>query len=748
MRRRLLRSIAPLVGAAGILTGIAVSAAPAARALAPLPAIVPSRVIAGILVEQIVVDPTGRFLYGSVPGHASRNQKQIARIELASAHVDLLSVGGVPTRLAIADDGSQVYAIVDHAAVVQIDVARWSVVRRIETTGSSDQGFPIGPTDVDVLPGHPASIVVATGERVFDRPPSQPAGVAVYDNGVRRDRVTSGSIFHVYSGWNEPTQLSIDADGRRAVGIGAGGMVEYSIDDRGIEATAYHPLLIGRYMPDQEFLDVPVWVGHRLVDMDGGVIDTDTWAETQLGQATGYSLGNRVRAAAGRGATVATVNVDMSRLRLTSLDHPTVTDQFSIDVGYGTTIARSMAALPDGRFVVSTYTIEPGTGYTGALWVLDPLSMRGAAGEFTPLTPTRILDTRSGVGCVRGRLGPGATVRVPIAGYGGVPASGVGAVVLNVTGVGATAETYLTIWPTGVGRPDVSNVNLSAGDTTANLATVPLGADGSVTLFNAAGTTDVIFDVSGFYATASGPAGARFHGVTPTRLLDTRSGIGGTSGPVGATPIRLRVAGARAVPMAAVGVVLNVTITDPSAATYLTVFPSDVGQPEVSNLNVPAGATRPNLVVVRVPPSGTVDIANAFGSTHVIADVVGYYDLDRTSERGRLVTFTPYRWFDSRVDKQLFGGDGRLNNGNVLVLGELDTWVNGYVFNVTVTAAEGTGYVTAYPDGAVVPNASNVNFVSGQTVPNHVIVENGPRVDLVVRNGRVHLIVDVFGAFT
>ena len=72
-------------------------------------------------------------------------------------------------------------------------------------------------------------------------------------------------------------------------------------------------------------------------------------------------------------------------------------------------------------------------------------------------------------------------------------------------------------------------------------------------------------------------------------------------------------------------VVLNVTVTNTTAASYLTVWPSDATQPTASDLNWTPGLTVPNLVVVKVGSDGKIKLYNPAGSTDVIIDVVGWY---------------------------------------------------------------------------------------------------------------------------
>jgi hypothetical protein len=98
-------------------------------------------------------------------------------------------------------------------------------------------------------------------------------------------------------------------------------------------------------------------------------------------------------------------------------------------------------------------------------------------------------------------------------GRGGVPASGVSAVVLNVTVTQPTAGGYLTVWGDQTAQPTASNLNFSAGQTVPNLVVAPVGADGRVAFFNgSAGTVHLIADVAGYYraavadTTAPGPS--------------------------------------------------------------------------------------------------------------------------------------------------------------------------------------------------------------------------------------------------
>jgi hypothetical protein len=410
----------------------------------------------------------------------------------------------------------------------------------------------------------------------------------------------------------------------------------------------------------------------------------------------------------------------------------------------------ALAVLSVAAALVSTLTL---TSVEPALAQTQPPPLEGptsATGEYTPVTPTRILDTRTGTG--RGGtvapVGEKQVIDVAVTGVGGVPAANVSAVVINVTITNSTLGGFLTIWPSGAAQPLASNINFVPGQTVANLATVAVGSGGRVAVFNHGGTVDVIFDVVGSYASPGGTAGSRFHSLSPRRILDTRNGTG-ASGPVGNhSSIKLTVAGA-GIPSNITAVTINVTAADTTADGYATVYPDDVSVPLASNLNFGSGQVVPNLVIVRVPANGTIDFYNQNGTTHFVADLVGYYDNDRSSESSRFYPLAPARIMDTRV----FPGAVPPNfSYRIAVAGYGGVPANGVgavVMNVTVTQPSAAGYVTLYPDGTSPPLASNLNFVPGQTVANLAAVKVASgAVDVYNFMGFTDVIADVAGYFS
>jgi parallel beta-helix repeat protein len=117
---------------------------------------------------------------------------------------------------------------------------------------------------------------------------------------------------------------------------------------------------------------------------------------------------------------------------------------------------------------------------------------------------------------------------------------------------------------------------------------------------------------------------AGFTGLTPVRALDTRLGVGAPKAKLGAGhSLTLTVPG---LPAGATAVALNVTVTNPTAASVLTVYPGGKPLPLASNLNYLANQTIPNMVLVPLGPGNTVTFSNMAGTVNVIADVLGYFN--------------------------------------------------------------------------------------------------------------------------
>ena len=409
--------------------------------------------------------------------------------------------------------------------------------------------------------------------------------------------------------------------------------------------------------------------------------------------------------------------------------------------------------------VVAVVALSAGPVAAAAEPTLPAAAMAAPAagpGSFVSLNPSRLADSRE-PRQIQGAIPGLGTATVQVAGLGGVPATGVSAVVLNVTVTGPATEGFLTAYASGAARPASSNLNFTAGQTVPNLVIAPVGADGKVALFNGgAGAVHVIADVSGYFLAGSVQAAGGFGAVAPARVLDTRTGAG-ISGPaaVGArSAVSVKVTGQGGVPASGVSaVVLNVTVTGSTAEGFLTAYASGSSLPTSSNLNFTAGQTVPNLVIAPVGADGKVALYNGGGGTvHVIADLAGYFLAGDVQVPGGFDPVSSVRVLDTRTGTGAaaasVAADGTVTVQVAGVGGVPATGVSAVALNVTVTGPSAAGYLTAFASGRARPLASNLNFTAGQTVPNMVIAPVGTDGKVSFYNGApgsVHVVADLSG---
>jgi alpha-tubulin suppressor-like RCC1 family protein len=412
----------------------------------------------------------------------------------------------------------------------------------------------------------------------------------------------------------------------------------------------------------------------------------------------------------------------------------------------------SFVAAPTAVAAVTPKTTPAGTTLTSD------------GSSFVGVSPARLLDTRPGFATIDGQGRPGAPMHsnVPlslqITGRAGVPSIDVGAVLVNVTVVNPKSSGFLTVSPFGLPTPQASNLNFTSGQIVANQVLAKIGEGGKISLVSTALTTDVVVDLLGYFPTDRG-----VEPVVPARLLDTRPGYPtvdgqGTPGtPLGSnSTVNVAVVGRGGVPSTGVGsVILNVTAIDPTAPGFITVWPTGSPMPNASNLNTVPGQIVPNLVVAQVGTGGMVSIHRSFGASDMVVDVLGW----SSSVHSGLDSLVPARLLDTRPGFTTIDGQGtpgaKLGPNASITLqvngrgGVPATGVGAVVLNVTAANSTASSFITAWPTGATMPNASNLNFVPGSIVPNLVTVPTGTNGQVSFHNqsGSTDLIVDVEGWF-
>ncbi len=378
---------------------------------------------------------------------------------------------------------------------------------------------------------------------------------------------------------------------------------------------------------------------------------------------------------------------------------------------------------------------------------LSPASIQAAPSIALLDAPVRVLDTRIGLPVGAVKLLGGHVLSLPLVGNAGVRADTV-AVAMNVTVTEPELAGYVTVYPCGQDPPLASNINFVAGQTIANLVIVRPGSNGAVCLFSSQ-STHLVADVTGSY----GPGADLRPLAVPLRAVDTRIQLGWQyAAKVGFVPFVVPGLRQSQIPNSKwVGeVFLNVTITEPDHAGYLTAYECGTAKPLASNLNFAAGETISNLVAVRLAPSfdpfavGERSICLAPSvSTHLVVDIEATVDLGAAE----IALPSPVRALDTRsgvgaptgpitagvpLELQVAGRPGL--SADAIAVG----------LNVIVTEPSAAGFLTVYPCGQPPPLASNVNFSAGETIPNFVIARVGTQGRVcLISNVSTHVVADL-----
>jgi alpha-tubulin suppressor-like RCC1 family protein len=383
-----------------------------------------------------------------------------------------------------------------------------------------------------------------------------------------------------------------------------------------------------------------------------------------------------------------------------------------------------------------------------------------SGGQFHPVTPARLLDTRSGLGGVSAKVTVGHPVTLQVAGNGGVPATGVASVVLNVVDTDVVGAGYLTVYPADQTRPLASVLNVTPGATVDNMVVVGLSSSGQIRLASSATSVDLIADVTGWYstmATTTGNAGL-YKSLAPSRILDTRIASGGTTpGPDQA--ITVQVTGKASVPASGVAaVVMNITATGGTSPTFITAYATGVTRPGVSLLNVAPGQTVSERVIVAVGAGGTVALYNHLGRQPLIADVSGWFTdgSDATVTGAYFTAVTPERILDTRSGLGTTAGvvgpqvalPVTVDGTGAVPVATGARPPTALVLDVTAVRPTSTTFVTAYSGGNPVL-ASDINVTAKDTVGKLVVVRPAADGTVYLYNagGFVDLVVDVVGYF-
>ncbi|MGH9800991.1 MAG: putative Ig domain-containing protein, partial [Blastocatellia bacterium] len=369
--------------------------------------------------------------------------------------------------------------------------------------------------------------------------------------------------------------------------------------------------------------------------------------------------------------------------------------------------------------------------------------------QFYPLPfPVRLLDTRVGAtGCdAPGAMIPGGTSRTQTAAgrtCGGVtiPANAA-ALAGNVTTV-LSGGGFLTLYPSDIARPITVNSNYAPNQTLNNVFTVRLGVDDGAFKIFVSTDTDLVVDVTGYYAPPS-PSGLYFHPLPrPVRLLDTRAGASACFTPgmalqAGSTTTQIGTTTCDGVliPAGAQALVGNATTVSPLQNGYLTLFPADAARPLAASSNFQAGVNLNAPFMVGLSPSGQFNIFTLV-TTDLVIDVTGYFSTQLNDANGQGVLFSalfvPVRLLDTRAGQPACLTPGAPAAGGATVsqiatgaCTGLPATAQAIAGNVTTLNAVANGYLTFWPSNANQPLIATSNYRSGVIFNRHFTVALGP----------------------
>ena len=351
----------------------------------------------------------------------------------------------------------------------------------------------------------------------------------------------------------------------------------------------------------------------------------------------------------------------------------------------------------------------------------------------------------------------GRHIRVQVTGRSGVPMDATAAV-LTITAINDAGDNFVTAYPSGVTRPDVSILNMAGeNQVVANLVTVQLGSDGSVEV-ESDDDCELIVDVAGVFVPTSTPVrSGRYVGWdTPSRIVDSRQRSEGKP----AAGETIAVAMPEIVPRDATAVMVNLTVANTEGWGFLTCYPFGQAEvPDSSNVNVDgADQTRASSAVLRLGDAGGDRGFSiwTYSGAHVIVDLLGYFtgDESEVSSDGLFVPATPERIVDTRKpEPQRLWQNWMLEAS---APGVSATSASALVLNMTAVDALGWGYLSVAPartyrwSPSVYPETSSVNYTSqGMTVANQVVtrITEGSGFSVYAYEG-CHVLADYFGYFT
>ena len=748
-----------------------------------------SPILVGSLPEGLAIAPDGKTAYVT-----NTFSNTVTPINIPSDTTrPAIPAGLEPTGIAITPNGETAYVVdLGSNSVTTIDLATGAAVSSIRV-GNNPQAIAITPDGATAYVVNTRSNSV-TPINTTTNTPGTPIAV-----GVNPDIVAispDGSTAYVTAvGPDNVTPINVATNTAGSPISVSGGAAGIAITPDG--KTLYVTNFNNTVTPIDTATDTagtPITAGSEtagiVVAPDQAPVASFTVSGSALGLATNFDA-SASTVAYGSVASYAWNFGDGSTATTTT---PTTTHTYAAVGTYTATVTETSSG---GTSMTTTYTGQTVSNSGGPWAHAARVVTIVAPGAYTALSPFRVCDTRAlppTNQCAGHTLGTNSSIDVQITGKTGpsgqsVP-TGALAVALNVTAVSdSTLRSFISVFPAGEARPNVSNISFDPGVAQANLVVVRLPSGGDVTVYNAAGKAGVVVDVEGYFAPPGGsPVAGEYHSILPLRICDTRASkgtecAGSFENPLPGNTWRDVVLSGRpsgatlntpSIPtQGAAAAVFNLTAVGPTQSTYLAVQPPNLltdacptKAPAVSNVNPSAHSALPNRVISALGPHQDVCIYNAVGSTDFIIDVNGWFgdgtEAATVPPGALFYAIPPARICDTRVSTRTACSGEGIGAKETLYVGvdgrSIVPIVGGsnpplaVVANVTAVAGTATTFLTLFPSDAALPLASDLNPRPGDVVANLAFVgiaTGSPSGDVSLYNqaGGIDAILDVAGWF-